>query len=85
MLFRSNAANAYNTGGGNPWRGPYMNGPIDADPWGNRYAINAEWGVSPTNNDTVVYSAGPDEQVDSAYAADGLTAVDDDLVVLVLP
>ena len=22
------------------WRGPYLRGPVDADPWGNRYAVN---------------------------------------------
>jgi Flp pilus assembly pilin Flp len=82
---RGNPANAYNTGGGNPWRGPYMSAPIDSDPWGNRYAINTEWALDPGLNDTVVYSAGPDEQIDSAYAANPLTAGDDDLVVLVLP
>jgi hypothetical protein len=82
---RGNPANAYNTGGANPWRGPYVSGPIDPDPWGNRYAINTEWAIHPGANDTVVYSAGPDEEIDSAYAANGLTGNDDDLVVLVLP
>jgi type II secretory pathway pseudopilin PulG len=22
------------------WRGPYLRGPVDSDPWGNRYAVN---------------------------------------------
>jgi type II secretory pathway pseudopilin PulG len=22
------------------WRGPYLRGPVEADPWGNRYAVN---------------------------------------------
>ena len=37
------------------------------------------------NEDVVVFSAGPDEQIDSAFAQDGLTAGDDDLTALVAP
>jgi hypothetical protein len=81
---RGNPANAYSTVDASPWRGAYMTAPIDPDPWGNRYAINSEWAVG-GNEDVVIYSAGPDEQVDSPYAADGLTAGDDDLVLLLLP
>jgi type II secretory pathway pseudopilin PulG len=81
---RGNAANAYSTVDLTPWRGAYMNAPIDPDPWGNRYAINSEWAAGGPE-DVVVFSAGPDEEIDSAYAANGLTAGDDDLVLLVQP
>jgi hypothetical protein len=81
---RGNAANAYSTVDVTPWRGAYMSAPIDPDPWGNRYAINSEW-ANGGAEDVVVFSAGPDEEIDSAYAANGLTAGDDDLVLLVQP
>ena len=81
---RGNPANAYVTTDGTPWRGAYLTAPIDPDPWGNRYAINSEWAVGGAE-DVVIYSAGPDEQIDSPYAADGLTAGDDDLVLLIAP
>jgi hypothetical protein len=61
-----------------------MNAPIDSDPWGNRYAINVEW-FNGGAEDVVVFAAGPDEEIDSAYAVNGLTAGDDDLVLLVQP
>jgi hypothetical protein len=81
---RANVANDYPTTGGNPWRGAYMTGPINPDPWGNRYAVNVEF-LTGGNEDVVVFSSGPDEQVDSVYSANGLTAGDDDLIVLVEP
>ena len=74
------------------WRGPYITAPIDPDPWGNRYAANVLYldavadsgNATPAANgfteDTVVLSAGPDEEVDSAFSADGLTPGDDDLI-----
>ena len=66
--------------GGSPWRGAYMNAPIDPDPWGNRYAVNVEFLTGGTE-DVVVFSAGPDEQVDSASTPPtGSTAGDDDLM-----
>jgi competence protein ComGC len=82
---RGNAANAYPTGGGNPWIGAYLDSPIDPDPWGNRYAVNGEFlGVNGAgSNDCVVYSAGPDEEIDTQYAANPVVAGDDDLIVLV--
>jgi hypothetical protein len=83
------------------WRGAYLNAPVDPDPWGNRYAVNVEFlgtgGPPPCGvgggrggggnpcYDVVVYSAGPDEQIDTPYAGDPLLAVDDDLIVLVEP
>jgi type II secretory pathway pseudopilin PulG len=82
---RGNPANAYNPpGGGTEWRGAYLTSPIDPDPWGNRYAVNVEF-LTGGSDDVVVLSAGPDEQIDSDYEDNGLTAVDDDIVVLVEP
>jgi hypothetical protein len=81
---RGNAANAYSTVDATPWRGAYMSAPIDPDPWGNRYALNSEW-ANGGAEDVVILSAGPDEEIDSAYAANGLTAGDDDLILLVQP
>mgnify|MGYP001436976755 CR=1 FL=1 len=77
------------------WRGPYMTGPIDPDPWGNRYASNVVYldpivggdpnvvhvqGYSGWTYDCVVLSAGPDGEVDTEYSVDGLTPGDDDLI-----
>jgi hypothetical protein len=82
---RGNPANAYNPpGGGTEWRGAYLTSPIDPDPWGNRYAVNVEF-LTGGNEDVVVLSAGPDEEIDSLYDDNGLTAGDDDIVVLVEP
>jgi hypothetical protein len=82
---RGNAANAYAPpGGSGAWRGAYLNAPVHADPWGNRYAVNTQH-LTGGNEDVVVMSAGPDEQIDTAFTANGLTAGDDDLVVLVEP
>jgi hypothetical protein len=82
---RGNAANAYAPpGGSGTWRGAYLTSPIDPDPWGNRYAVNTEF-LTGGNEDVVVFSAGPDEQIDTLYSGNGLTAGDDDLLVLVEP
>lgn len=82
---RGSAANAYDPpGSSGVWRGAYLDGPIGPDPWGNRYAVNVEFlGNAP--QDVVVLSAGPDEQIDTDYAVNGLAAGDDDLIVLVEP
>ena len=82
---RGNPANAYNPPGiATEWRGAYLTSPVNPDPWGNRYAVNVQFLGAPVD-DVVVYSAGPNEQIDSAYQANGLTAGDDDLLVLVEP
>ena len=81
---RNNVANDYPTAGLTPWRGAYMTSPIDPDPWGNRYAVNVEF-LTGGAEDVVVFSAGPDEQIDSVYSQNGLAAGDDDLIVLVEP
>jgi Tfp pilus assembly protein PilE len=77
--------NAYAPGGANAWRGAYLNGPVDPDPWGNRYMVNTIYLGKPVNDDVVVLSAGPDEEIDSAFTAldFNLVTVDDDLFVIV--
>lgn len=62
------------------WRGPYVNGPIEGDPWGNRYASNVLYLSTFDANDVVILSAGPDEQINSAFTQDGLVAGGDDII-----
>jgi hypothetical protein len=64
------------------WRGAYLTSPIDPDPWGNRYAVNVQY-LGLSTNDVDVLSAGPDEEIDTAYTANPLNAGGDDLIVLV--
>lgn len=76
---RASAANNYLT---TVWRGAYLNGPVDPDPWGNRYAVNVKWlnvnsqcvggGVRRLANDVFVLSAGPDETIDTPYQFDAV-------------
>ena len=76
----------YPTSGANNWRGAYISAPVDPDPWGNRYAVNVQWlqGTSTERkNDVIVLSTGPDEQIDTAFEADGITPGDDDIIVVV--
>ncbi|MBI1875924.1 MAG: prepilin-type N-terminal cleavage/methylation domain-containing protein [Acidobacteria bacterium] len=63
------------------WRGAYLRGPIEADPWGGRYAVNV--GFFGTHSDVVVLSAGPNRAVDSPYGESGFRALGDDIAVLV--
>ncbi len=80
-----NPANGYSTTIQSPWRGPYFAGPIDSDPWGNRYASNTRWIKEiPKSNDVVVLSAGPDEIINTAWEKNGLTPGGDDIVVIML-
>lgn len=66
------------------WRGAYINSPADPDPWGNRYGVNViHIGNGATLDDTVVHSAGPDENVDTNATGNGLVAGQDDIIVLV--
>jgi type II secretory pathway pseudopilin PulG len=74
---------SYATGGANPWRGAYISAPIDPDPWGNRYAVNTLHLRTTTVNDVFVLSAGPDEEVDTAFTVNGATPGDDDLIAIV--
>ena len=76
-------AGAYTTGGGTPWRGAYISAPIDPDPWGNRYAVNVLHLRTSTTNDVFVMSAGPDEEIDTAFTVDGATPGDDDIIAVV--
>jgi hypothetical protein len=78
-----NGVFAYPTIGLTPWRGAYLDAPVDADPWGNRYAVNTLYLGPLSGNDVVVFTAGQDEEVDTTDAAAALTAVDDDVIVLV--
>ena len=76
------------------WRGPYVSAPVRADPWGNRYAVNVLY-LDPVAEsdgtvwwsghveDVFVLSAGPDEEIDTAYAVDGVVPGDDDLIRVV--
>lgn len=65
------------------WRGAYINAPVDPDPWGNRYAVNVNYLRTTTTNDVFVLSAGPDEEVDTAFAVNGVTPGDDDITSVV--
>jgi type II secretory pathway pseudopilin PulG len=81
---RGSAANAYPTAGTDQWRGAYLGGPIDADPWGNRYAVNTRWMKdAPRTNDVFVLSAGPDEQIDTPFAVNGIVPGDDDIIAVI--
>lgn len=56
------------------WRGAYLTPIVGPDPWGYRYMANVEFlghpsGSSPSENDVVVLSAGPNARVDTAFAA----------------
>jgi hypothetical protein len=76
-------AGVYTTGGGTPWRGAYINGPIDPDPWGNRYAVNVNYFRTTTTNDVFVLSAGPDEEIDTQFTINGATPGGDDIIAVV--
>lgn len=75
------------------WRGPYVSAPVRSDPWGNRYAVNVLYldpiADSATEDnagyrfDIFVMSAGPDEEVDTAFEIDGVVPGDDDLIRVV--
>ena len=60
------------------WRGAYLPGPIGADPWGNRYAVNVEFlarglGTGPSGNvnDVIVLSAGNNGLIETRIDTDG--------------
>lgn len=65
------------------WRGAYLNGPVDPDPWGNRYAVNVLYLRSTTTNDVFVLSTGPDEEIDTEFTVDGAKPGDDDITAVV--
>lgn len=76
------AAGTYSVAAGG-WRGAYINAPIDPDPWGNRYAVNTEYLKATTTNDVFVLSAGPDEEIDTAYTFNGARPGDDDIIAII--
>lgn len=65
------------------WRGAYIDGALEADPWGNRYAINVATLAASGVSDTIVLSAGPDGTTSIPFAGDGLRDEADDIIVLV--
>lgn len=69
------------------WRGPYVDTPVAADPWGQRYMANV-FGLHAADNDgefgsaVVCYSAGPDAGIDTGFNQPVAWATgDDDLTV----
>ena len=76
------ATGSYSVAAGG-WRGAYMSAPIDPDPWGNRYAVNAEYLKSTTSNDVFVLSTGPDEEIDTPFTFNGARPGDDDIIAIV--
>lgn len=87
---RGNVANKYAvpaTLGATGWRGAYLSAPVDPDPWGNRYMVNVKFMVSSDNNapwyDVFVYSAGPNEIIDTLFALDGAIPQGDDMILIV--
>jgi type II secretory pathway pseudopilin PulG len=82
LILNSFSGASYSTAVAPIWRGAYLNGPVDPDPWGNRYAVNVRY-LGPNVNDVVVMSAGPDEGIDSSDTGNPLTAIEDDILVLV--
>jgi type II secretory pathway pseudopilin PulG len=69
------AANDYPVTGGSPWKGAYINAPVDPDPWGSRYAVNVKWlnvdsACGTRSNDVFVLSAGPDQEIATPYRSD---------------
>ena len=51
-------------------------------PSGDRYMVNTALLARDTGEDVVILSAGPDQEVDSAFFMDGFVAGDDDLALL---
>jgi hypothetical protein len=66
------------------WHGPYVGTGIASDPWGNRYAININ-ALSSGASCTVVVSAGPNGQIETAFNGLVILPGGDDVVALVAP
>ena len=66
-----------------PGAAPTSARPIDPDPWGNRYAVNVLHLRTTTTNDVFVLSAGPDEEINTAFTVNGATPGDDDIIAVV--
>ena len=58
------------------WHGPYLDRPINADPWGHRYAVRFGRGAAAT----VVLSAGPDGIINTIDGPNGLVPGGDDII-----
>jgi Tfp pilus assembly protein PilE len=91
------------TAGGGPrpgsgWRGPYVNGPLDVDPWGYAYQASTVFLIPASDatdgtgtgqrrggwtQDVVVISAGSNGTIQTAFGAAGTAAVGDDVVYVV--
>jgi type II secretory pathway pseudopilin PulG len=80
------------------WRGPYINGPIDQDPWGYMYQASTVFlGVASDaaagtgtgqkqggwTSDVVVLSPGGNGTVQTAFGSSSTTGVGDDIVYVV--
>lgn len=66
------------------WNGPYLSSGIGADPWNNRYMVNVnlidttlgtQTSAGVTKSAVWVISAGPNGQIETAYAQSITTAV----------
>ena len=64
------------------WRGAYIQDPVAADPWGQRYAVNVA-AMKSAAFDTVALSAGANGMVESAFERDGLPTAGDDIASMV--
>lgn len=76
-------------GSGNGWNGPYVSRPIESDPWGNRYLVNACFlALTPPHGHAraravFVLSAGPDGVIETPFdqPIENASAFGDDLIV----
>jgi hypothetical protein len=75
------AAQNYSTA---TWRGAYMNGPINPDPWGNRYMVNNLNGNDGANS-VIILSSGPDETVQTNFLGNPPVVAGDDILLLLQP
>jgi len=83
-LLRNGAAyrrTAPGPGGG--WRGPYIESGVAADPWGHRYAVNAEWLERGSAVNVIVLSAGPNGVIETPFESDDIEPGGDDVLALV--
>lgn len=76
-------------GAGHGWNGPYLSRPIESDPWGNRYLVNACFLAltvphgHPRSRAVFVLSAGPDGVIETPFdqPIENAGAFGDDLIV----
>lgn len=62
----------------NGWKGPYLDRPLGADPWGHRYAVRFGHGKTAT----LVLSAGADGIITTVDGPNGVVAGGDDIVAV---